>query len=518
MRIKDLIIAVGFAVGITMLFQYLFLGKTDDKQVVAERVRIMPKTDVYRPLDIEVHFWEKNFNIEPVQTQVETDFAQFTFSNEGAALVKADFKHTTSGQTILMPGIKSLGKEDRSFMLAFNKKTPYYFELVSNQETTNVVKLEYKADFDGGSLTKIFTIYKEKPQIDLHISFDPVNTLSEPYRLRLMYDIPSILHAANPEQAELLQINDDALFGIVDSYGKVVKKPVAAILDRYWENPVNFGGIDKYLVITTINNDSDFAQRGYYNLYSDNLLKAFLESPEIGRKTEWNVSFYIGPKQASAFDKVDTKLDQLLDLGMLAPISKLLLRLMNFFYRFVGNFGWAIILLTLLVKIVSLPFSWRIEQNTKKAGEMQRKLDYVQQKYRNDPEALARAKAEVMQKYGMSSIGGCLVPIIIQTVVFIALRSVLTTSLELFMSPFLWVSNLVNPDPLYIFPLLGAVCLFIKMANKESDARKKLNSLGIAVFVGALFANFSAGLTLHVLVSSLLDILQTKLYKKYGSA
>lgn len=518
MSIKDLIIAVGFALGATLLFQNLFLGKADDKQILAERVRVMPKTDVYRPLDLEINFWDKKFEIEPVVTQVDTDFAQFTFSNEGAALVKADFKHTTSGQTILIPGIKSLGREDRSFVVAFNKKTPYYFDLVDKQETTSDVKLEYRGDFDGGSLTKIFTIYKEKPQIDLHIAFEPLKTLNEPYRLRVIYDIPSILHASNLDEAKWLQVSDDALFGIVDSYGKVVKKPVTAILDRYWENPINFGGIDKYLVITTIHNDSDFAQRGYYNLYSDNLLKAFLESPEISNKTEWNLSFYIGPKQASAFDKVDSKLDQLLDLGMLAPISKLLLRLMNFFYRFVGNFGWAIILLTILVKIISLPFSWRIEQSTKKASEMQRKLDYVQQKYRQDPEALARAKAEVMQKYGMSSIGGCLIPIVLQTIVFISLRSVLTMSLELYMSPFLWVTNLVMPDPLYIFPLLGAVCLFIKMANKESDARKKLNSLGIAVFVGALFANFSAGLTLHLFISNLLDLLQSKLYKKYGSA
>lgn len=518
MKIKDLITSVVFALGITMLIQYLFLSKTDDKPAPAERVRIMPKTDVYRPLDVEINFSNKEFNIEPITTQVETDFAHFMFSNEGAALVRADFKHHTSGKTILIPGIKSLGKEDRSFIVAFNKSTPYYFNLINQQHVENATKLEYKAEFDGGSLTKVFTIYKHKPQIDLHIAFDPSGILTEPCRLRLVYDIPSMLHASGADEAKLLQINDDVLSGIVDNYGKVVKKPVNAILDRYWENPVNFGGIDKYLLITTINNNSDFAQRGYYHLYSDNLLKAFLESSQISTKTEWDLSFYIGPKQASAFDKVDSRLDQLLDLGMLAPISKLLLRLMNFFYGFVGNFGWAIVLLTILVKIISLPFSWRIEQNTKKASELQRKLDYVQQKYRNDPEALNKAKAEVMQKYGISAIGGCLFPIIIQTVVFIALRSVLTTSLELYMSPFLWVTNLVNPDHLYIFPLLGAICLFVKMANKEIDARKKLNYLAVSVFIGAFFANFSAGLTLHLFVSNLLDILQTELYKKYGSA
>lgn len=518
MNIKDLIVTLMFALGVTLLCQYLFFGKSAEKVVIAERVRVMPKTDVYRPLDVEIDFWDQEFNIQPVITKVDTKFAQFSFSNEGAALIKADFKHNNSGKTILLPGIKSNGRIDRSFLLAFNKKTPYYFELISQQVLDDSTKIEYKAQFEGGDLTKIFTVYQNKPQVDLQILFEPGATLVEPYRLRLVYDIPSILHAATPEEAQALQIGGDSLFGIIDIYGKVVKKSVVELLDRYWEDPVNFGGLDKYLVSTTIDNKSNFAQRGYYNLYSDRLLRAYLESPEIKEKTAWNLSFYLGPKQAKAFDLVDSNLDQLLDFGFLAPLSKLFLRLLNFFYDFVGNFGWAIILLTMLIKLVTLPLSWSFEKNSKKMQEVSRKTDYLQQKYKHDAEGFARARNELMQKQGISSFGGCLVPFVLQMIVFFAFRNILMSSVELYMSPFLWINNLVEADPLCILPLLFAICMFIKMSAGNTEPRKKINALGASVFTGAVFAYFSAGLVLYLFVSTLLDMVQTRFYNKYGKA
>ncbi len=388
---------------------------------------------------------------------------------------------------------------------------------MSNQQLNDATKIEYKAAFDGGSLIKTFTIYKAKPQIDLHISFEPHAVLSEPYRLRLVYDVPSILHAASLEEVQALQMQDDLLFGIVDIAGKVVRKPVIGLLDRYWEDPINFGGMDKYLVSTTINNNTNFAQRAYYNLYSDRLLRAYLESPEITAKTEWNVSFYLGPKQDSAFEKVDPKLDQLLDFGILAPLSKLLLRILNFFYGFVGNFGLAIILLTFLIKLVTLPLSLSTERNMKNVAEMNRKKEYINQKYKNNPAELAAANAELMRKYGLGMFG-CLVPILIQMPVFFALRTVLMTSLELYMSPFLWISNLVAADPYCILPLLFTICMFVKMSASNNDPRKKLNSLGTAVFMGALFSYLSAGVVLYFFVGTLLDMLQSNLYNRFGKA
>ena len=518
MNIKDLIVSVVLALGITMLFQYFFVGNKESHTSV-ERVRVAPKTDVHRPLNIEIDFWDKQSDIKPVVTELETDFARFSFSSVGGALVGTDFKHAVDkSSTIWIPGIKAKGREDSSFLIAFDEKTPYQFNLVNKTEIDGGTKLEYRADFDGGILTKIFTVYKHKPQIDLNISIDPKGEVKDPYRLRLIYAVPSMLQAATKDEINKLQIREDDLFGILDSHGSVVKKPIQNLADKYWEVPATFGGIDKYFVTTMVNNSDEFAQRGYYNVDGQNSLKVFLEGPDVTEKSSWNLSFYVGPKKSSEFALVDSSLDNVLDYGLLAPLSKVLLRVLNFFNDYVDNFGWALILLTILIKIITLPLSLRGEQSTKKIAEMQRKLEYVQQKYRDNPEAMARARAEVVQKYGMSGMGGCLIPILVQFPVFIALRGILTTSLELYMAPFLWMSNLAAADPYYILPILVGGCLFVQTSANSADPRKKLSSLAFAILLSAMFSGFAAGISLFFFVSSLLNIMQTTLYKKFKTA
>jgi len=158
------------------------------------------------------------------------------------------------------------------------------------------------------------------------------------------------------------------------------------------------------------------------------------------------------------------------------------------------------------------------EKNSKKMQEISRKTEYLQQKYKHDAEGFARARNELMQKQGISSFGGCLVPFILQMVVFFAFRNILMNSVELYMAPFLWINNLVEADPFSILPLLFAICMFIKMSAGNTQPRKKINALGASVLTGAIFAFFSAGLVLYLLVSMLLDMIQIKLYNKYGKA
>jgi YidC/Oxa1 family membrane protein insertase len=516
MNMKDLIGSLILALGITLVFQYFFLGNKG-QPVATERVRIAPKTDVHRPLNTEIDFWDQEVNTKLVTTQLETDFAKFTFSNEGAALVKAEFAHSTGENTIFIPGMKSNGKEDRSFLVAFDKKTPYYFDLVSKQELDDSTKISYQANFDGGTLVKVFTVYKQKPQVDLHIAFNPNKTLAEPHRLRLIYAAPSIIHSSSKSELEFLQLREDPLFGVLDSKGSIVKKTINSLSDKYWEVPTNFGGLDNYLVNTMISDTGEFAQRGYYSLCGKDLLKVYLEGPDVVDKAEWDLSFYIGPKKATAFALVDPKLDQLLDYGILAPLSKIFLKILNVFNGYVGNFGWAIILLTILIKLLTLPLTLSGEKSSKNVAEMQRKIQYIEQKYRNDPEAMNRARAEIMKKYG-PSMGGCLIPMLVQLPVFIALRGILTSSFELYMAPFLWINNLAASDPYYVFPMLFAACMFLQTSANISDPRKKLSSLALAIMAGAMFSGFAAGITLYFFVSNLLNLLQTTLYRRFKKA
>jgi len=214
---------------------------------------------------------------------------------------------------------------------------------------------------------------------------------------------------------------------------------------------------------------------------------------------------------------VDPLLEQTLSYsGLLAPISKFLLDLLNFFYKYVGNYGLAIILLTLLMRLVLLPFTWRMGKGMKKHAELKKKLQYIEQKYKNDRELLARAKADLIRKHGIPGLGSCL-PMLLQVPIFFALGNVLRGSIELYKAPFLlWITDLSVKDPYYVLPALMGLTMLFQAATVDKNQR--LMFIVMAFVVGAITANMSAGLALYIMMSVGLGALQTFIQKKMKAA
>ena len=267
-----------------------------------------------------------------------------------------------------------------------------------------------------------------------------------------------------------------------------------------------------------INDASTFTQRAYVkNLGNDRLL-GFLQTKWVKEPTEWNVSFYLGPKEPSAISPVDPRLESILDYGWLSWLAKLILRILNWLNEFVKNYGLAIILFTLLFKLIFLPFTWRTEgamKDPKKSADLQHKLKLIEQKYKDDQERQMREKAELMKKHMFGGgLGSCL-PMLLPLPVFFALLSVLRVSIELYEVPFLWIPNLAARDPYYILPILVAVALVFHMpSNKSSkDPKSALMPYVFGIGLGAVMVNFAAGVVLYTLTSTVLGVLQARLYK-----
>jgi YidC/Oxa1 family membrane protein insertase len=262
--------------------------------------------------------------------------------------------------------------------------------------------------------------------------------------------------------------------------------------------------------------DTDaFAQRAYYK-HADNKLFTVLESESVAKTSEWNLSFYFGPKETDAVSPVDDRLEQTFEYsGYLAPISKILLKMLNFLYRYVRNYGLAIILLTVLIKLMLLPFTIKSEVGMKDRVDMQKKLQYLQKKYKNDPEMLARERAELIRKHGMPGLGGCL-PLLLQIPVFFALSRVLSNSIELYHAPMLWIPDLSASDPYYILPICVTLAMLAQAAT--TDSQQRMSVIAMAFVFGAFTASFSAGLALYICVSTILGVLQTRFVKYLNSA
>jgi YidC/Oxa1 family membrane protein insertase len=213
-------------------------------------------------------------------------------------------------------------------------------------------------------------------------------------------------------------------------------------------------------------------------------------------------------------DEVDPRLSSSLDYGWLSPLVKILLAMLKFLYGYLNNYGWAIVVLTLIIRLLMLPLTLKGAKAMEKQKEFQRKMQYVEQKYKHDTEALNRERMELTSKYGVSNMLGCL-PQLAQLPILLGLNRLLSTSVELYQAPFMgWITDLSARDPYYILPLLAGAGLLIQVVA-DSDARRGITMLLFAALLVAVTAHLSAGLTLYLCANTWFAIGQTYLQKAF---
>ena len=195
--------------------------------------------------------------------------------------------------------------------------------------------------------------------------------------------------------------------------------------------------------------------------------------------------------------------------GWLAPLVSSLLFLLKWLYSYVHNYGWAIILLTVLIKVVLLPFTFGSERKMQKSDETRKKLAYIEQKYKNDPERLNQERA----KHSVAMLSGCL-PSLIQIPIFFALNRLLSQTPEMYKASFLWINDLSKTDSYYILPLIMFGGMLVNAF--ALPANQRMNMLIFSLFFGIFAINFSAGLALYMVVSTVLGLLQSRLVKSMG--
>ncbi len=499
-----MILPLSLALLTTWALQYFFLNRPSSEAVSQTSTSfVAPKNaQECRPLNTEVNFVDTQLSgFKEVVTGVKTAWGTATFSNRGGTLEQIGFTRNLNGRmqeidTVFPPDENQ--RETRCMLVALAERTPYVYQLVDKKENDLTIEITYQASTDQATISKTFVIAKQFPKIDLVLTISPVATGIN-LQPRIFYTAPVVPALEN----------EDVVSGvIVDSKGAFSKiKSDAIELDKGWYQPTLFGADNRYFVHALIGDSNNFVQRAYYMFNTRKQLASVLEGPTVDTVTQWTISFFFGPKEISALQAVDPRLEQTLDYsGWFAPIAKLLLKILQWLYSWLHNYGLAIIVLTFLMKLILLPFTIRSEQSMKQRGDVQKKLAYIQQKYKNDPELLAQERAEIIRKHGLPGLGGCL-PVLLQIPMFIALSRLLASSIELYQAPFLWIKDLSAKDPYYILPILVTVGMLGQAATTEPQQRTSV--LVMAFIFGAVTANFSAGLALYICVSTLLSVAQT---------
>lgn len=240
--------------------------------------------------------------------------------------------------------------------------------------------------------------------------------------------------------------------------------------------------------------------------------------PAKASKT-YTFSSYIGPKESKYLQEAGPYLTENLDYGWFGVLSRPLLWLLIWINQWVMNFGIAIILLTVLIKILTFPLtqkSFAAQQQMKKIAP---KLKELQKKYAHDKAALGQQQMAFYKEEGINPMAGCL-PILIQMPVWFALYQMLGNSAELFEQPFFgWITDLTRPDPYYITPILMGVSMMASQwimppTIDESQPQMKYVLWFMPIFLTFIMLNLPAGLSIYMLVNNLLTIGQQMYIKK----
>jgi YidC/Oxa1 family membrane protein insertase len=245
-----------------------------------------------------------------------------------------------------------------------------------------------------------------------------------------------------------------------------------------------------------------------------------------GQSWEGRATLYIGPKEYDRLKGVYGGLEQTIHYGdFLVPFLPMewfsvpLLWLLKVFYRFSGNYGVAIILLTIIIKVVFYPFTHLSMKSMKGMQALQPQINALRAKYKNDRQRLQQETMELYRKHRINPMGGCL-PMLVQVPIFYALYLTLDLSVELQGANFLcfgrlwgvdlWICDLSKADPIYVLPILMGASWFIqqKMTPTVGDPRQAKMMLLMPIVFTFMFFTFPAGLVLYWFVNNILSIAQ----------
>ncbi len=229
-----------------------------------------------------------------------------------------------------------------------------------------------------------------------------------------------------------------------------------------------------------------------------------------GGKASFHEELFVGPKLQSQLAAVGTSLERTVDFGILTVLAQPLFAGLNFVHKLVGNWGWSIIIVTALIKLLFYPLSQASGRSMAKMRAVGPRMKQIQDSFKDDREKLGRAMMELYKKEKINPVAGCL-PMLVQVPVFISFYRVLLESVEMRQAPFLlWINDLSSRDPFFVLPLLmgGAMFAQFKLNPAPPDPMQAKVMQFMPLIMTGMMAWFPSGLVLYWLTNTVLSIAQ----------
>lgn len=364
----------------------------------------------------------------------------------------------------------------------------------------------------GVTLTKAFTFTGSSYPIQLAVSMEGANG-SAPLALLLSTD-------GNPKG-----LTHDAVFegflAVVDN--KIKQEHLDAIKKgQEFIGSVPWAGFGYTYFLFALLPESEGQQKLTVREIGPAAVMEISRLPQSGEAEKIRYTLFIGPKELDTLKAMEKGLERSIDFGYFGFVSIPFLYVMHFSHRFTGSYGFDIILLTILIKLLMAPLTHKSFASMKQMQKLQPQMERIKEKFKDDKEKMNKEIMELYRRNKVNPLGGCL-PMLFQFPVFIGLYNALRTPIELRHAPFMWIKDLSRPDweslPLTLVGwnmgipiltlLMGASMLLQQwMTPSAGDPNQKRMMMVMPLVFTVMFINFPSGLTIYWLVNNVLSIAQ----------
>ncbi len=460
-----------------------------------------------------------------------TDVLQLTFELQGAQLIRAELLNFPSRENKGQPFVLLNKSAAQTYVvqsgltgapagslypthLANFTLTTQQRELVDDQ-----LIIKFVSESSGVKLTKTFTL--ERGSYAIHVDHQIENlsaqTVSPSIYLQISRDgkDPESENSTPSFMTGPVSFSGPVIYSDQDKFQKVSFSEIEKRKATYIKETDNgwFAMVQHYFVTAWV--PPQGKTRSYEmielqkNLFAVRSIEPVGVIPAGGQITV-PAKLWVGPQDQDRLEEVAPGLDLVVDYGLLTIIAKPLFALMTWLHSLLGNWGWTIVMLTILIKAAFYPLSAASYRSMAKMKMVAPRLKALKEKFGDDRQKLNTAMMEMYRTEKINPLGGCL-PIVIQIPVFISLYYVLGSSVELRGAPWiLWVKDLAVQDPYFILPVIMMATMFIQMKLNPTppDPMQAKVMLFMPLVFGAMMFFFPSGLVLYWCVNNILSIAQ----------
>jgi YidC/Oxa1 family membrane protein insertase len=377
----------------------------------------------------------------------------------------------------------------------------------------NQVQLVLESEQDGVKLTKTYTFKRGDYTVD--VKHTVTNNSGAPISPSLYMQLVRDGNKPEGESKFYSTFTGPAVYTDAQKFQKLDFEKIEKGKEEH-ANKADNGWtalIQHYFVSALIPSEKTereiFTKKVGTNLYAVGTIQP-LGTIAPGASLTTDARLYSGPQESAVLEKVAPGMELVKDYGWLTIVAKPIFWLMDQIHKILGNWGWTIIVLTVLIKLVFFPLSAASYRSMAKMKQVTPKMQSIRERFKSDPQKMNQAMMELYKTEKINPLGGCL-PIVVQIPVFIALYWVLLASVEMRNAPWLgWIHDLAAPDPFYILPIIMAISMFIqtKLNPTPPDPMQAKVMMFMPIIFSVMFFFFPAGLVLYWVVNNVLSIAQ----------